>query len=176
MIASVYSTLSGRLAGKHPTLGVLVREDGMVLNIPNGNKKTSTYRWTFGCLSAHSGGYMRVRINRTKYLVHRLVAETFIPNPSNEPTVDHRNRKRTDNRVSNLKWSSYKEQRANSSQTDNALNLGVREIDNRSEYSKRLYSLKRKDPEWVKKRRTRDALNHRLRRAKKKAEQNAQPS
>ena len=176
MIATVYSTLSGKLAGKHPILGVLVREEGMVLNIPNGNKKTSQYRWTFGGLDTSAGGYMRVRINRTKYLVHRLVAETFLPNPFNEPTVDHINRIRTDNRVSNLRWCSYREQRFNSSQTDNALKLGVRETDDKSEYSRRLYRLKREDPEWVKKRRTQDALNHRVYRAKKKAEQSAQPS
>lgn len=175
MIATIYSTFSGKLAGKHPTLGVWVREDGMVFNIPNGNKKTSKYRWTFGSLDV-SNGYMRIWVNNTKYLVHRLVAETFIPNPFNKPTVDHKNRVRTDNRVSNLRWYSYREQRFNSSQTDNALNLGVREIDNKSEYNKRLYRLKRKDPEYVKKRRAQDALNHRLRRAKKKAEREAQPS
>lgn len=49
----------------------------------------------------------------TKVYVHRLVSETFIPNPDNKPTVDHVNRNRKDNRVENLRWASQKEQTEN---------------------------------------------------------------
>ena len=59
-------------------------------------------------------GYLRVVLRwnkpRKAYLVHRLVAETFLPNPDNKPTVDHLNTIKTDNVVKNLRWATYKEQ------------------------------------------------------------------
>lgn len=176
MIASVYSTLSGTLAGKHPALCVLVREDGVV--------KLST-GWRPGIKA--SKGYLRMKIHAKLYLVHRIVAETFIPNPENKPTVDHLNRNRGDNRVKNLKWATYEEQWKNSSRWDNAKTHG------NSERCRLWLQEKKKDPEWVEKERERLRLKtkrenadpairahknelRRINRAKKKAEQSAQPS
>lgn len=45
-----------------------------------------------------------------KIPIHRLIAETFIPNPENKPTVDHKNGDRTDNSIQNLRWATYSEQ------------------------------------------------------------------
>lgn len=48
-----------------------------------------------------------VRNVHTCFLVHRLVAQAFLPNPEGKPAVDHFNREEMDNRVSNLSWVSH---------------------------------------------------------------------
>ena len=60
-------------------------------------------------LSNSGLGYFQVDLSGIPKLVHRLVAETFIPNPENKPCVDHINGNKQDNRIENLRWVSHKE-------------------------------------------------------------------
>lgn len=43
-------------------------------------------------------------IKQIKYYTHRLIAETFIPNPNNYKEIDHIDRNKKNNSVTNLKW------------------------------------------------------------------------
>lgn len=48
------------------------------------------------------------------HLVHRLVAEAFIPNPMSLSEVNHKNGVRSDNRVANLEWVTSSENKRHS--------------------------------------------------------------
>ena len=54
-------------------------------------------------------GYCRVMLSKkiTK-LVHRIVAEAFIPNPNSLPIINHKDENPSNNCVWNLEWCTYK--------------------------------------------------------------------
>lgn len=58
-------------------------------------------------------GYLRVCLTKDgkskMHTIHRLVAETFIPNPQNKPIVNHIDGNITNNSIDNLEWVTYAE-------------------------------------------------------------------
>jgi hypothetical protein len=78
-------------------LGRVKRVSGKILKPENLNKKS----------------YLRVRLYKNKigkhHLIHRIVAEAFVPNLRNAEEVNHKNGDKQDNKVTNLEWITHKE-------------------------------------------------------------------
>jgi hypothetical protein len=92
---------------EHSTLkGIFVCEDGRIYSSRSGTLRE---------LSQHImwRGYARVTIStngaKKHYRVHRLVAETYTPNPENLPEVNHIDRNKLNNSVDNLEWISSRD-------------------------------------------------------------------
>lgn len=83
-----------------------VNENGEIRNDVTGKLKSP-----YIC---KSNGYYYVDLwknNHSKKIpLHRIIAEAFIPNPENKPTIDHADGNRTNNSISNLRWATYSEQ------------------------------------------------------------------
>lgn len=71
--------------------------------------------------SLNHKGYPHVCLeNKKTKTVHRIVAETFIPNPENKPQVNHIDGNKQNNNVDNLEWVTNKEN------MDHAVRIGLR--------------------------------------------------
>ena len=54
---------------------------------------------------------------RTTLLVHRLIAQAFIPNPENKPQINHKDGNPLNNHISNLEWMTASENNEHSRNT-----------------------------------------------------------
>ena len=79
-------------------------------------------------------GYQQITLDNSQLLVHRLVAQAFIPNPNNLPCVNHKDENPGNNEFRNLEWCTYK---YNS-------NYGT----NPSRHSKKMLDRYNNDPDW----------------------------
>lgn len=74
--------------------------------------------------SLHKDGYYTYKLRKKNkgikgFLLHRLLALHFIDNPNNYPMVDHIDRNRTNNDLSNLRWITPAGNTQNSDRVDN---------------------------------------------------------
>lgn len=94
----------------------------------------------------HGNGYLYVTLTkdgkRNNRYIHRLVAEAFIDNPDGLPEVDHINRRRDDNCVENLRWTTRQ------GNIDNSSAVGTRKNHWKKPASGERYVLFRKG-KWV---------------------------
>lgn len=71
--------------------------------------RTGTFRKVF----IKDNGYLSVGLwdgtTAKNYYVHRLVAEAFVPNPTGQPEVNHKNLCKWDNYYKNLEWVTHQE-------------------------------------------------------------------
>ena len=80
-------------------------------------------------LTLKPNGYLQCALNGKKLYHHRIVALQFIPNPDNKQEVDHINRIRNDNRISNLRWVSHYENNQNKGSMNGKSFVFTEEID-----------------------------------------------
>ena len=138
--------------------GVLVRSDGMVF-VPGKGKHA---HWTYGSKNNH--GYMYVCIKGKTYAVHRLVMEAFYGPCPEGMEVDHRNKRRDDNRVENLRYCSRVENAHNTVKYERVSRVfGVHECEDKSEYHKRYYQSPAGHTAHVEAKKRQNALNKNVR-------------
>jgi hypothetical protein len=71
-------------------------------------KKYWSYKGHNLKLNTDSEGYIRCTLSKSgktrRYLVHRIIAMTFIPNPQSLPQINHIDEDKHNNRIENLEW------------------------------------------------------------------------
>lgn len=73
--------------------------------ITNGRKELKTYTINsdYLCLKLHDANGVR-----KSHLLHRLIAQAFLPNPGNLPEVNHKDGNKANCAVNNLEWQTSK--------------------------------------------------------------------
>lgn len=78
---------------QHPNYEI--SESGLVRNKNTGNVIKPR---------VNPSGYLDIHIDGMRIVVHRLVAQTYIPNPDNLPCINHKDENKLNNCIDNLEW------------------------------------------------------------------------
>ena len=78
--------------------------------IASGNK-TKNLKGKILKASKNNKGYLQINLCvnniRNKCLVHRLIAQTFMPNPNQLECINHKDENKANNHIENLEWCDY---------------------------------------------------------------------
>jgi len=91
----------------------LIYDDGRIWSIPRKGSRVGRFMKTPPNPEGYLMTMLRYQGQGKTHRVHRLVAEHYIPNPENKPTVDHIDRNPANNHISNLRWATIPEQMNN---------------------------------------------------------------
>jgi hypothetical protein len=73
-------------------------------------------------LHKNDNGYFRVKLDGKLHYIHRVVAQTYIPNPEKKATVNHMDGDKNNNMLCNLEWATSSEN------MQHACNTGLRPV------------------------------------------------
>lgn len=93
-----------------------INKDGVVKSLARFNSKSGRggrlYKETIRKPTIDKDGYLRVVLCKDGIphttSIHRLLAITFIPNPHNYSSVNHKDENKLNNSISNLEWCTVK--------------------------------------------------------------------
>ena len=109
-----------------------------------GQVRTKKTKYLKSCKLDRGGYYIyQLQLDKKEHNInrHRLIAETFIPNPNNKWCVDHINGIRTDDRLENLRWATASENLQNKTKQCNghySIYKGVSFDKNRNKWKVRI--------------------------------------
>lgn len=145
-----------------------VKSKERITNVGIKNQKQYLRKERILKLQKDRKGYMQVVLyneNGYKHFkVHKLVANAFIENKENKPTIDHIDRNKENNVVSNLRYADYKEQVDNRNVDMELIKENMRKLGKKG-YGNRKQKIKQYDKEgnfikeWISSREASKSLN-----------------
>ena len=91
-----------------PARAWINKEGTKIITLKWADPAIDTYCWlettTTSSKSLNNAGYKLIAIDQKIYLLHRIVAKAWVPNPNNYPEVNHIDGNKLNNNSDNLEW------------------------------------------------------------------------